>query len=80
MLNGVIATQKSGSHAVISKSKPKAWRVTQRVGMTGDSGATDGEPVISGLHDEDESLEHAATLASPIKGSEARKLAKVSSI
>jgi len=48
--------------------------------MTEDDGAADSEPVIGGLQDEDESLEHAAALASPIKGSDARKLTKVSSI
>jgi len=79
-LNGVITTQKSGSHAVISKSRSKPLRITKRVGMTEDDGTTDSEPVIGGLQDEDESLEHAAALASPIKGSDAQKLTKVSSI
>jgi len=48
--------------------------------MTEDDGAADSEPMIGGLQDEDESLKHAAALASPIKGSDAWKLTKVSSI
>src|SRR5260221_7177442 len=73
-LNGVVATQKSSGHA---SSRPP--RIAQRVGMTENGGATDDAPVIGGLQDEDESLEHAAALASPLKGSDSRELTKVSS-
>jgi hypothetical protein len=51
----------------------------QGVGTADDSGATDNAPVIGGLQDEDDSLEHAAALASPVKGSDSRRLTKVSS-
>src|SRR5712691_3045012 len=61
-LNGVVATQKSSGHA---SSRPP--RIAQRVGMTENGGATDDAPVIGGLQDEDESLEHAAALASPLR-------------
>ena len=79
-LNGVVTTRKSGSHAVISKSRSKPLRIAKRVGMTEDDGAADSEPMIGGLQDKDELLKHAAALASPIKGSDAWKLTKVSSI
>jgi len=77
-LNGVVATP--GSHVIVSKSRSKAPKAPKRVGMTKGDGAADSEPVIGGLHDEDESLEHAAALASPIKGSDVRELTKVSSM
>ena len=80
-LNGVVATQKSGDRNVsISKSKPKPQKIVQRVVLAKDSGDTDDEPVIGGLQDEDDSLECAAALASPLKGSESRALTKVNSI
>lgn len=78
------ATRKSGGHALISKSRSKLppQEITQRVGTTEESDATDSddEPVVGGLQDEDESLERAAALASPIKGSESRNLTKVDSM
>lgn len=61
------------------KSRSKRPRIVQSVGTTEDSGATDDVSAIGGLRDEDESLEHAAALASPIKGSDSRRLTKVSS-
>jgi hypothetical protein len=78
----VTATRKSGGHALISKSRSKLppREITQRVGTTEESDATDDEPVIGGLQDEDESLERAAALASPVKGSESRNLTKVNSM
>ena len=79
-LNGVAATQKSGGHAPTSKLRSKPLRTTQRVGITKDSSAAGDEPVIGGLQDEDESLESAAALASPLKGSESRDLTKVDSV
>ena len=48
--------------------------------MAEDGSSTNSEPVIGGLQDEDKSLEHAAALASPVKGSDSRKLTKVSSM
>ena len=82
-LNGVTATRKGGGHALISKSKSRSRcpprEIAQRVGTTEDSGATDDEPAIGGLQDEDESLERAAALASPVKGLESRNLTKVDS-
>jgi len=62
-LHGVVATWQSGSHAPISKSNLNPLRIVQKVG-----GATDDRPVIGRLQDEDELLEHAAALMSPIKG------------
>jgi hypothetical protein len=82
MLNGVTATRKSGGHALISKSRSKLLpqEIIQRVGTTEESNATDNKPVIGGLQDEDESLERAAALASPVKGLESWNLTKVNSI
>ena len=77
-LNGVVTTH--GSHVVVSKSRSKAPKAAKRVGMTKDDGAADSEPVNGGLHDKDELLEHAAALASPIKGSDVQELTKVSSM
>jgi hypothetical protein len=48
--------------------------------MTEDSDANDDKPVVGGLQDEDKSLEQAAALASPVKGSDSRNLTKVSSM
>jgi len=79
-LNGVAATQKSGNNAITSKSGSKPPKIAKRVSMAEDGSSTNGEPVIGGLQDEDESLEHAAALASPVKGSDSRKLTKVSSM
>src|SRR5260221_2738348 len=73
-LNGVVATQKSSGHA---SSRPP--RIAQRVGMTENGSATDDAPAIVGLQDQDETLDHAAALASPLKGSDSRELTKVSS-
>jgi hypothetical protein len=77
-LNGVVAIQKSDDHGPISKLKPP--RVAQRVGMTEDGDATNDQPVVGGLQDEDESLEQAVALASPVKGSDSRNLTKVNSM
>ena len=52
----------------------------RRVDLTEDGGSNDDEPVVGGLQDEDESLEHAAALASPIKGSDSQKISKVNSM
>ena len=52
----------------------------QSVGIAEDSDANDDEPAVGGLQDEDESLEQAAALASPIKGSDSRNLTKVNSM
>ena len=78
MLNSVVATQKSGSHTPISKSNSKLPSTAQKVGMPKGDGATDDEPVISGLQDKDKSLKQAATLMSPVKGLDSRKSTKVS--
>lgn len=76
----MVATQKSGDRNVsISKSKPKPRKIVQSVVPAEDGGGTDDEPVIGGLQDEDDSLERAAALASPLKGSESRALTKVNS-
>ena len=75
----MVATQESGGHASSPKSRSKRPRIVQRVGTAEDSGATDDAPVIGGLQDEDKSLEHAAALASPVKGSDSRRLTKVRS-
>jgi hypothetical protein len=48
--------------------------------MTKDGDANNDEPVVGGLQDEDESLEQAAALASPVKGSDSQNLTKVSSM
>jgi hypothetical protein len=42
-----------------------------------DDNADNEEPAIGGLQDEDESLERSAALASPLKGMDARDIAKV---
>jgi hypothetical protein len=78
-LNGMVATRKSGTHITSPKSRSKPPKIAQGVDMTEDGGATDDAPVIGGLQNEDESLKHAAALASPVKGSDSQRLTKVSS-
>lgn len=76
------ATRKSGGRTLISKSrsKPPPREIMQRVDTTKERDATNDEPVIGRLQDEDKLLEHAAALASPVKGSESRNLTKVNSM
>jgi hypothetical protein len=45
--------------------------------VTKDDNTNNKEPAIGGLQDEDESLERSAALASPLKGMDARNIAKV---
>ena len=52
----------------------------QTVGIAEGGDANDDEPAVGGLQDEDESLEQAAALASPVKGSDSRNLTKVNSM
>ena len=63
----------------ISKSKPKPRKIVQTVVPAKDGGDTDDELIIGGLQDEDDSLERAVALTSPLKGSESRALTKVNS-
>jgi len=76
----VVAIQRNGDRASIPRSRSKPPGAARRVDLTEDGGSNDDEPVVGGLQDEDESLEHAAALASPIKGSDSRKISKVNSM
>ena len=81
-LDGIVVTRKSDPNAPISKSRPKPTSRSTDVAEDDDADNEDDdadneEPAIGGLQDEDELLEQSAALASPLKGMDARDIAKV---